>query len=379
MMAGTDAALGLDPGAVEAIVEGRHGDPFAVLGPHDVGNRCFVRTFQPGADAVDVIARDDGAVIARLEIVHPAGLWAGPVEHAGAYRLRIRWGLETRESEDPYSFGLLLGELDLHLISQGTHYRLGHVLGAQAMHVDGVPGVRFAVWAPNARRVSVVGDFDVWDGRRHPMRLRREAGVWELFVPRLLPGARYKYEISGPDGSVLPQKADPVARAAEAAPATASIVADPAPYAWTDHAWMEARAARQTPEAPLSIYEIHAASWARRPDGTILSWSELAERLIPYVAAMGFTHVEFLPIMEHPFGGSWGYQPLGLFAPTGRHGSPEDFARFVDRCHEAGIGVIWTGCPPISRPTSSASPASTAPRSTSTKTRARASTRIGTR
>jgi 1,4-alpha-glucan branching enzyme len=341
----TDAALGLDPGAAQALLEGRHGDPFALLGPHRAGDRALVRTFQPGADAVEVVAREDGAPLGTLELVHPGGLWAGTVHRAGAYRLRVRWGDQLHETEDPYSFGLLLGELDLHLIAQGTHYRLGHVLGAQAMTVEGVSGVRFAVWAPNARRVSVVGDFNVWDGRRHPMRLRAEAGIWELFVPRLGPGTRYKYEIVGPSGHVLPQKADPVARASEAAPATASIVARPEPYAWTDDDWMATREERQSTGAPISVYEVHAGSWMRAPDGRMLTWAEMAERLIPYVSAMGFTHIEFLPVMEHPFGGSWGYQPLGLFAPTGRHGAPEDFARFVDRCHEAGIGVILDWVP----------------------------------
>ena len=183
-----------------------------------------------------------------------------------------------------------------------------------------------------------MGDFDAWDGRRHPMRLRQQGGVWELFVPRIGPGARYKFEIVGPDGSVLPQKADPVARAAEPAPGTASIVARSDPFGWTDDAWMAGRARTQGLEAPLSVYEVHAASWVRIPEegNRSLSWREMADRLVPYVQALGFTHIEFLPIMEHPFGGSWGYQPLGLFAPTGRFGPPEDFAYFVDRCHAAG-------------------------------------------
>ncbi len=215
------------------------------------------------------------------------------------------------------------------------------------MAVEGVPGVRFAVWAPNARRVSVVGEFNSWDGRRHPMRLRREAGVWELFVPRAGPGTRYKYEIIAPDGRVLPQKADPVARASEAAPGTASIVARSDPYDWTDGDWKAKRAARQAIDAPLSVYEVHAGSWFRvRDEGDrSLTWRELADRLVPYVEELGFTHVEFLPIMEHPFGGSWGYQPLGFFAPTGRYGPPEDFAYFVDRCHARGIGVILDWVP----------------------------------
>ncbi|MCW6506607.1 1,4-alpha-glucan branching protein GlgB [Lichenifustis flavocetrariae] len=328
--------------AIQALVEGRHGDPFAILGAHVIGGTRVIRAYAPGARGVDVVAREDGSPLGTLEMIHAAGLFAGPVQGSGPYRLRIHWPDAVQEMEDPYSFGLLLGELDLHLIAQGTHYRLGHCLGAQPMTVEGVPGVRFAVWAPNARRVSVVGDFCAWDGRRYPMRLRQAAGVWELFLPRLGPGTRYKFEIIGPHGDVLPQKADPVARAAEAAPGTASIVARADPHEWTDAAWMAERPHRQGLEAPISVYEVHAGSWLRfAEDGNrSLTWREMAERLVPYVQELGFTHIEFLPIMEHPFGGSWGYQPLGLFAPTGRYGPPEDFAYFVDRCHASGIGVI---------------------------------------
>jgi len=338
---------GLDAGAVEALVAGRHGDPFAVLGPHLVDGRWVVRTLLPGAEGVEVVAREDGDLLGTLEKVHPAGFFAGEVARGGPYRLHVRWPAAAQETEDPYSFGLLLGELDLHLIAEGTHYELGRVLGAQAMSVGGVPGVRFAVWAPNARRVSVVGDFNAWDGRRHPMRLRKPSGVWELFVPRIGPGTRYKYELIGPDGALLPQKADPVAHASEAAPATASIVASAEPFAWTDAEWMARRAERQSVTAPISVYEVHAGSWLRlAEDGNrSLDWREMADRLVPYAAEMGFTHLELLPIMEHPFGGSWGYQPLGLFAPTGRYGPAEDFAAFVDRCHQAGIGILLDWVP----------------------------------
>ena len=337
------ATITLERGAVEALVSGRHGDPFALLGPHG----AEVRSFQPGARAVAVVAREDGAEIGRLEQVHEAGLFAGPVSRPGApYRLRITWpGGMVQETEDPYAFGLLLGPLDLHLFAEGRHLELARVFGAQAMAVDGIAGVRFAVWAPNARRVSVVGPFNGWDGRRHPMRLRREAGLWELFVPRLLPGALYKYEILAADGSLLPLKADPVAQATEAPPATASRVADPAPFRWRDAAWMERRAACQAPDAPIAVYEVHAGSWFREADGSAPDWDRLADRLIPYVQGMGFTHVEFLPVMEHPFGGSWGYQPLAMFAPSARFGPPADFARFVDRAHAAGLGVILDWVP----------------------------------
>ncbi|MBM1173922.1 1,4-alpha-glucan branching protein GlgB [Microvirga arabica] len=342
-----DLLAGIESGSVQALIEGRHGDPFSILGPHPAGGGSIVRVFMPGAKSVEVLRRHTDGEPERLHLVHADGLFAGRLDYRDAYRLRVHWPDAVQELEDPYSFGLLLGDLDLHLIGQGTHYELGSVLGAQPMTVDGVAGVRFAVWAPNARRVSVVGDFNGWDGRRNPMRLRREAGIWELFVPRLGPGERYKYEIVGPHGQLLPQKADPIARAAEAAPGSASVVARSEPFRWTDSDWMASRAARQTEASPISVYEVHAGSWMRleQEGDRSLDWTELADRLIPYVSGLGFTHIELLPITEHPFGGSWGYQPLGLFAPTGRYGTPEDFAEFVNRCHEAGLGVILDWVP----------------------------------
>ncbi len=251
-----------------------------------------------------------------------------------------------QETEDPYSFGLLLGETDLYLFNEGRHRNLGETFGAQRCQVDGVEGVRFAVWAPNARRVSVVGDFNSWDGRRLPMRLRANSGVWELFVPRLPVGTAYKYEILGQHG-VLPLKADPIALAAELPPRTASVVADNKPFTWHDQDWMARRRELQGVEAPISVYELHAGSWRREggDEGRQYNWRELAERLIPYIRGMGFTHIELLPIMEHPFSGSWGYQPLGQFAPTSRFGTPADFAAFVDACHQADIGVILDWVP----------------------------------
>ncbi|WP_043831754.1 1,4-alpha-glucan branching protein GlgB [Muricoccus aerilatus] len=325
-------------GAIQAIVEGRHGDPFAVLGRHG----GVVRTFQPGALSVEAVP-EAGAPV-ELAQVHDHGFFEGEVP-PGPYTLRIDWRGGVQETEDPYAFGPLLGDMDIYLFGEGRHHEMGRVFGAQAMSVDGVPGVRFAVWAPNARRVSVVGGFNSWDGRRHPMRLRGASGIWELFIPRLVPGEHYKYEILGPHGGVLPLKADPIAAQAELAPGTASIVGTPAPYGWRDGAWMERRGAVHDVAAPIAIYEVHPGSWWRAEDGHAGDWDGLSSRLIPYVKGMGFTHVELLPIMEHPFGGSWGYQPLGLFAPTARFGTPEGFSRFVDRCHEAGIGVILDWVP----------------------------------
>ncbi|MCQ8240632.1 1,4-alpha-glucan branching protein GlgB [Rhizosaccharibacter radicis] len=338
------------PAAVDSFVAARHGDPFSLLGPHHGQGGLVIRTFQPDATAVEVVDAVSGLSRGSLSRMHSDGLWSGAVEAGGAYRFRIVGhdgvGGERRyEIEDPYSFPLLLGELDIYLLQEGRHQDLASVLGAHAMQIDGVSGTRFAVWAPNARRVSVVGSFNNWDGRRHPMRLRAPSGIWELFVPRVGSGDLYKYELVGPDGNVLPWRADPVAWATQNPPETASMVADPAPFHWTDESWMQDRAARQATDAPISIYEMHAMSWLPHGDGPAPTWDTLGDRLIPYVSALGFTHIELMPIMEHPFGGSWGYQVLGQFAPTARLGSPAQFARFVDRCHAAGLGVILDWVP----------------------------------
>ncbi len=328
-----------------ALLEGRLDDPFALLGPHDGDRGRVVRTFQPGAEAVECVPVEGGQPTELAEA--GPGLFAGAVSFPGSYLLRIRWpGGAVQETEDPYAFETMLSDYDLHLFAEGRHFEMGHVFGAQPREVDGVAGVLFSVWAPNARRVSAVGDFNGWDGRRHPMRLRHSAGVWELFVPRLRAGARYKFEIAGADGGIV-QKADPLARQTERPPATASIVAPAADYAWSDSDWMAERSNRHAPNAPIAIYEVHAASWMK-PEGEgdrAYDWAGLTERLVPYAADMGFTHIELLPIMEHPFGGSWGYQPLSQFAPSARFGRPEDFATFVDACHRAGLGVILDWVP----------------------------------
>jgi 1,4-alpha-glucan branching enzyme len=330
---------GLPPEVADALDAGSLGDPFAVLGPRETATGRIIRTYLPGAMQVEVLARATGESLGRLAPGVPRGLFVGRPGSAQPYRLRITWPDAIQETEDPYSFGPLLGDLDLHLFNEGRHFELASHLGASVVTMDGVSGVRFAVWAPNARAVSVVGDFNTWDSRRNPMRLRYPAGVWELFIPRLIAGARYKFAIIGPDGARLPLKADPLARATESPPATASVVADPTPHVWHDATWMQQRASRHSTSAPISIYEMHAASWFH-PNGRIPTWDELTERLVPYLAEMGFSHVELMPVTEHPFGGSWGYQPLSLFAPSARFGPPEGFARFVDACHRADIGVI---------------------------------------
>ena len=341
------AIVASDRAAADALREGQLADPFSFLGPHETAHGTVVRAFLPGATSADVFARNGGEWLGRLQPFEDTGLFAGPVSRRAAYFLRIQWPQSTQETEDPYSFGPILGDVDLHLFAEGSHWDLPVRFGAAVDTISGVRGVRFAVWAPNARRVSVVGDFNAWDGRRHPMRLRHTAGVWEIFIPRLSSGERYKYEIVSHDGVVLPLKADPLARATERPPATASVVAKPWNFHWTDADWMEQRVPRQTPSTPISVYEVHAGSWLRPkgdPLGT-LDWLSLAERLIPYASDLAFTHIEFLPIMEHPFGGSWGYQPLAQFAPSARFGAPEEFAHFVDAAHRAGLGVILDWVP----------------------------------
>ncbi|UVJ42284.1 1,4-alpha-glucan branching protein GlgB [Pseudomonas sp. LS1212] len=335
---------------IEALVRAEHRDPFSILGPHgDGAGGQYIRAYLPNALSVQVLESGNGEPIGALEQGEVPGLFVGHFPTAHPYLLKIQWAGGEQVSEDPYSFGQLLGEMDLYLFAEGNHRDLSSCLGAQVMQVDGVDGVRFAVWAPNARRVSVVGDFNIWDGRRHPMRLRHPSGVWEIFIPRLEPGETYKYEILGKE-TILPLKADPMALATALPPDTASKVAKPLQFDWQDQQWLQARGEHHRTNAPLSIYELHAGSWQCEVDDTgevvrPYNWRELADRLIPYVQKLGFTHIELMPVMEHPFGGSWGYQPLSQFAPSARYGSAEDFAAFVDACHRAGIGVILDWVP----------------------------------
>ena len=338
----------LSPHAIDQLRSGRCADPFAVLGLHrDADGQAWVRCLLPGAQAVAVIGAADARALGRLHRTHADGVFEGPVAlavAASAYRLHITWADGSAQVvDDPYRFGPLLGELDAWLLAEGTHLRPFEVLGAHARAMDGVAGTGFAVWAPNASRVSVVGDFNHWDGRRHPMRLRRECGVWELFIPGVGLGAHYKFELLGPQGQLLPQKADPMGRAAELRPATASVVA-PLPAVVPVSA---RRQAANALDAPISIYEVHLGSWRRKPEAANrwLDWDELAATLIPYAVSLGFSHVELLPISEHPFDGSWGYQPVGLYAPTARFGDPAGFSRFVQAAHAQGLGVILDWVP----------------------------------
>ena len=336
---------------IEAIVGARHGDPFAVLGPHvEVGEtaddrRLVIRTFQPDAVAVTVVDAASHEDLVPLQRVHPAGVFEGPVPgraEAFAYHLRVDWSGGSQVVDDPYRFPIILGDLDRHLLGEGNHLRNYERLGAHPMTLDGVPGTAFAIWAPNARRVSVVGPFNNWDGRRHPMRLHPGIGVWELFVPGVLAGTTYKFELLGAHDQVLPLKADPYAFYAEQPPATASVVHGTPRHQWGDQDWMAKRHGPNDRHSPVVIYEVHLGSWQRVPEEyhRYLTYRELAERLVPYVKEMGFTHIELMPVHEFPFDGSWGYQPLGLFAPTSRFGTPEDFQYFVDVCHQNDIGVL---------------------------------------
>ncbi len=331
--------------AAEAIVNAENSDPFSYLGAHKRRDKIVIRAFLPDADDVWVVGYGDGGGPVRMERVRDAGLFAIEFPDAAdpiSYRLRVRWGDDVVELEDPYRFGSVLGDLDRYFLAEGSHMRAYEKLGAHPIRHEGVDGTLFCVWAPNARRVSVVGEFNAWDGRRHPMRSHPGCGVWELFVPGVGEQALYKYEILGTDGTLLPLKSDPVAFRGQLRPETASVVHDLDGYAWRDGDWMDCRGERHNGHAPVSIYEVHLGSWQRVVEEGYrsLTYVELADRLIPYAVEMGFTHLELLPITEHPFDGSWGYQPIGLYAPTSRYGTPNDFRRFIDRCHQAGLGVI---------------------------------------
>ena len=329
------------PSDIEAIVTGTHGDPFAVLGPHSVPGRTTISAFHPAAETASVIDRSSGALIMTLEKVDPRGFFRGATSGTlAAYKLRYTRAGATWEIEDPYRFAPILGELDLHLFGEGHHRRAYDRLGAHPTEIEGVAGVAFAVWAPNASRASVVGLFNGWDGRVHPMRKHPAAGVFEIFIPGIPAGELYKYELLDSIGRPLPLRADPYGQGSELPPGTASRVHDARNITWHDQAWMQHRESANARSAPISIYEVHLASWRRGGEDSLLDYDRLADELIPYVQDLGFTHVELMPISEYPFGGSWGYQPVGLFSPTARFGPPEAFARFVDRFHQAGIGVL---------------------------------------
>jgi 1,4-alpha-glucan branching enzyme len=339
--------------ALGAVADGLSDDPFAVLGRHPApAGRpagAVIRTLQLTASAVDLVA---GGHVIPMERQHKNGLfaafvpWDGPLDALG-YLFRVHEDGAVREVVDPYQFGPVLTDFDLHLFAEGTHYRAWEQMGSRERTVGSVSGVHFAVWAPNAQRVSVVGDFNRWDGRAHVMRRLVPSGVWELFLPGLRDGARYKFEVRTREGHLL-EKADPYARAFETPPQTASVVSTGGTYVWQDGEWMRGRAALgEWRERPMSIYEVHLGSWRRREGDPqySLSYRELAASLVPYVRDLGYTHIELLPAMEHPFFGSWGYQVVGFYAPSSRFGTPDDFRYFVDQCHQHGLGVILDWVP----------------------------------
>jgi 1,4-alpha-glucan branching enzyme len=322
----------------EQIISGSHGDPFHVLGPHQTELGWEVRAFLP--QAMDAAVSIHG-ILFPMQKIHSDGFFTVTLDDdPGPYRLHYTlWDGQTAEAEDPYRFPTLLTDFDLHLYGEGTNYESYSTMGAHLVTCEGVAGVRFAVWAPNADVVSVVGDFNDWDERRHPMR-RRTGGMWELFLPGAEPGTNYKYAVRSLARGYRQQKADPYGFASEVPPKSASVVCDLSTYHWNDRDWMESRATKNYLNEPVSIYEVHLGSWLRGPHGDQLSYRELADKLVDYVKRLGYTHVQLLPMMEHPFAGSWGYQVIGYYAPTARFGPPQDFMYFIDRCHQAGIGVI---------------------------------------
>jgi 1,4-alpha-glucan branching enzyme len=332
--------------AMAAIVHGSHGDPFSVLGLHKAGKQWIARAFVPGADHITVETLG-GKSLGKIPKRHEDGFFEGPVNAETQHPIRFacsnaggQWTVT-----DAYSFGPVLGPMDDYYIGEGNHLRLYDKMGAHAMHHDGADGVHFAVWAPNAKRVSIIGDFNNWDGRLHVMRLRSTTGIWETFVPDAIIGQGYKFEIISAAGKRLPLKADPFAYESELRPNTASRISNRDIGTWNDSAYMEARKQGDARRKPMSTYEVHLGSWRRGADGAFLDYDALARELIPYVKSMGFTHIECLPVSEHPYDPSWGYQPTGLFAPTSRFGNPEAFKRFVEAAHAADIGVILDWVP----------------------------------
>ena len=347
----TRTHVAIDPGERDSFLAGDHSQPHRILGAHaatvEGESGAIVRAYHPDAERVQIVLSD--GEVRELDEMDGAGIFAGFIPGAAfplPYRLRFHFASgATWERDDPYRFLPAIGDMDLHLFNEGTHRQLWKVLGAHHRQIDGVDGVAFAVWAPNARRVSVVGDFCRWDGRIYPMRSLGASGIHELFVPHLEPGALYKYELKTREGNIR-IKTDPFAFEMEIPPGTASRVVGSV-YRWSDRDWMEERRRRDPGREPVSVYEVHVGSWARVPEegNRPLTYRELAPRLVEHVKRLGFTHIELLPISEHPFSGSWGYQVSGYYAPTSRYGAPDDFRYFVDHCHQNGIGVILDWVP----------------------------------
>ncbi len=343
----SEAAEMSTPGAradLDKILAARHHDPFAVLGKHPDPRGEVVRTFLPGASEVEIPG--SGVRLARRPDTDLFE-WRGERGRVPD-RYRLQWrdrAGHMRAAHDPYAFPPQLGDFDLHLFAEGRHWHAYRFLGAHPRTVDDIDGVLFATWAPNAERVSIVGDFNAWDGRQHPMRVRGGGGIWELFIPDLSPGTLYKFEIRNRDSGAVSVKVDPYGRRFELRPATAPVVEAISHYRWRDDAWMDARRHREWLHTPMSVYEVHLGSWRRDENAGFMSYRAIADHLVPYVEEIGFTHIELLPVTEHPLDRSWGYQSLGFYAPTSRFGAPDDFKHLVDRCHQRGIGVLLDWVP----------------------------------
>ncbi|NEO61190.1 MAG: 1,4-alpha-glucan branching enzyme, partial [Moorea sp. SIO4G2] len=362
----------INPEQIDQIVGNQHHDPFEVLGSHkfeqDGKVSWVVRAYLPNAEAAWVLLPTERKSYLMQSVHHPH-FFEVEIEtpRLANYQLRIKKGGREWVSYDPYHFrSAKLTEFDLHLFAEGNHHRIYQKLGAHPTEIDGVEGVYFAVWAPNARNVSVIGDFNDWDGRQHQMR-KGATGIWELFIPELGVGESYKYEIKNSEGHIY-EKSDPYGFQQEVRPKTASIVTNLDDYQWHDHHWMEHRRHTDPLRQPISVYELHLGSWLHgssgeipqgangetltvvtvsdlKPGARFLTYRELAQKLIPYIKQLGFTHIEILPLAEHPFDGSWGYQVTGYYACTSRYGNPQDLMYFIDQCHQNGIGVILDWVP----------------------------------
>ena len=341
---------GLPPDEVSRFVGGEHSDPFRVLGPHRIGDDLEIRVFRPDARKIEIVIDQHPEEPITAQKIQQDGFFCAAVRNATRdlpYHLRVTaWDGSHYLTRDPYQYGPIMGEVDLHLFAEGQHWKIYDKFGAHVRTIGDAAGVYFAVWAPNAQRVSVVGDFNGWDGRVNPMRKLIGSGVWELFLPGIKQRAHYKFEIRAQTGALL-LKSDPFAFFNQHGKSTASLVYDLERYNWNDGAWMDSRRMRNWPRSPISIYEVHLGSWRRKVEegNRQLSYLELAETLLPYVLEMGYTHIELLPIAEHPFEGSWGYQVTNYYAPTSRFGAPDEFRYFIDKCHQAGIGVIMDWVP----------------------------------
>ena len=333
---------------IDSFLHAQHADPFGFLGMHSDPDTGYltVCTYQPYATSVKLVSKANNKTVAVMNHIKN-GFFVAETRRKKhfPYHFNITYGQYQTDVEDTYRFGSVLGEFDLYLLGSGGHKHLYQILGAHTREMDGVSGASFVVWAPHAARVAVLGDFNDWDNRRHVMRKHHDAGYWDIFVPGVTEGANYKFEVRDATGRPLPLKSDPVGSEAEHRPNTASKIVAHRHYPWQDDEWMTVRGSRCELDKPISIYEVHIGSWRKGDNGRFLNYREIAAELVPYVKDMGFTHVQFLPVSEHPFDGSWGYQPVGLFAPTSRHGSSEDLKALIQAFHRPDVGVVLDWVP----------------------------------